>query len=279
MATDGIISYLTKFAALGTKFVVFSGGEPLLREDLGTLVSFCKEKSLHVSVNTNGSLIRDVTERIENVDEIQLSLDGPRHIHDALRGAGQHDRTLEALKICLHMGIRVNLSTVICGTNIRCIPEILALAEDRGVGIYFHPADPALSGDSSMMIEASPRADEYREAIRYLIRRKAAGCRSINNSVAGLRHLLHWPNPRKIFCLVSLLCCYVEPDGAIFVCDSFRNYREHLVTGGERLGETFARLSLPHPCDWCWCGSTVEFNLLGSFRPESMIGMWRRFRA
>jgi len=62
--TKDIIGLIKELAFLGTKFISFSGGEPLLREDLGDIIDFCKMKGIYVSINSNGTLVK---EKIKNI--------------------------------------------------------------------------------------------------------------------------------------------------------------------------------------------------------------------
>ncbi|MDD5560763.1 MAG: radical SAM protein [Candidatus Omnitrophica bacterium] len=68
----------------------FGGGEPLLKEGLWELVSFCKSKRLDVNIATNGYLIDENTvKKISDsrLDSIILSLDSLQEdTHDYLRG-------------------------------------------------------------------------------------------------------------------------------------------------------------------------------------------------
>jgi MoaA/NifB/PqqE/SkfB family radical SAM enzyme len=75
------------FARLGVKWVVLSGGEPLLHSDLAGLCSVLRSWGTRVTVLTSGLLIERHTAMIAaHVDDLILSLDGPAQIHDQIRG-------------------------------------------------------------------------------------------------------------------------------------------------------------------------------------------------
>lgn len=278
--TTRIFEIIEELAALGTKIIKFTGGEPFLREDLGDIIDFCKTKRMGVLINSNGALAKEEFRKIKKIDEIQFSLDGPPEVHDAIRGRGIHDKVVEAIKICKDSNISVTLATVISKYNISHIPYILGIANEYKVGVYFQPADQNLSSNSPKDINLlfAPSESDYKKTISYLIDEKSGGHKFISNSLAGLKHLYHWPVPRPMKCLMSLICCVIEPDGKIFVCDMFPNYQRYLIPMGKTFKESFDRLSLPYPCQQCWNCLAAEFNLLGSFKLEALGGIWRKIK-
>jgi Fe-coproporphyrin III synthase len=71
---------------LGVRQVVLSGGEPLLHTDLGALCSFFHNENIRLTLLTTGLLL---LKRASDVsawfDDVIVSIDGPRQIHDAVR--------------------------------------------------------------------------------------------------------------------------------------------------------------------------------------------------
>src|SRR3990172_2075982 len=69
--------------------ITFFGGEPLLYKEWATLVRYIKEAGLRCNIITNGMLLEKHAEEVVGlgIDEIIFSLDGPREIHDTIRGA------------------------------------------------------------------------------------------------------------------------------------------------------------------------------------------------
>lgn len=66
------------FAANGTKEIVFTGGEPLIRPDLNQLLRFSKQQGLRVTLSTNTILLTEkrATELLPYIDEIGVPVDG-----------------------------------------------------------------------------------------------------------------------------------------------------------------------------------------------------------
>jgi len=71
-----IVSTVEEMKTLGIRQIRFTGGEPLLRKDLFSIIRFAKLKGLYVFLNTNGSLLNERTiEKLENyTDNVLISL-------------------------------------------------------------------------------------------------------------------------------------------------------------------------------------------------------------
>ena len=67
-----------EMASFGVRSLIFSGGEPLLRDDLFTIAEFAHECALNLQIATNATLIDDKTARkLKKLDfTAQVSLDG-----------------------------------------------------------------------------------------------------------------------------------------------------------------------------------------------------------
>jgi radical SAM protein with 4Fe4S-binding SPASM domain len=71
---------------MGVSSVVLSGGEPLMHSDLFALSTPLREAGIAITLLSSGLLLARNAEAIaRSVDEVLVSLDGPREIHDAIR--------------------------------------------------------------------------------------------------------------------------------------------------------------------------------------------------
>jgi MoaA/NifB/PqqE/SkfB family radical SAM enzyme len=74
------------FRNLGVRWVVLSGGEPLMHGDLRALCEFFRDLSVRMTLLTTGLLLeRRSTDVAEFFDDVIVSLDGPAEIHDSIR--------------------------------------------------------------------------------------------------------------------------------------------------------------------------------------------------
>ena len=72
-----------------------SGGEPFIRKDTVDIIEYISGKGMSVIMNDNGTLLTEEKlkriARIKNLT-INFSIDGPREVHDTIRGKGRSTR-------------------------------------------------------------------------------------------------------------------------------------------------------------------------------------------
>jgi len=90
MSMDEIKAIVEEGRKLGVRYVKLTGGEPLLRRDIGVLLEFCASSKIEVDIETNGTLINEETAgmfRETGVRNVSVSLDSPyEEKNDAFRG-------------------------------------------------------------------------------------------------------------------------------------------------------------------------------------------------
>lgn len=78
--------HVNAFRALGVRWVVFSGGEPQMHADLASLSRLLRAQGIRVTLLTAGLLLEPQARLVaENIDDVIVSLDGPREVHDRIR--------------------------------------------------------------------------------------------------------------------------------------------------------------------------------------------------
>ncbi len=125
----------------------FTGGEPFAYKPL---LDLC-EASLklgyeEVLINTNATMLTDASiSRMQAMGpklRLTISLDGPRHLHDAARGEGTFDEAGRGLASLLSKGIRACVMCVVTPSVLEVLPEFLTeLAETypRFEGVTLFP--------------------------------------------------------------------------------------------------------------------------------------------
>lgn len=118
LSTGQIRTVLQEFEAMQGLRVLLTGGEPLLHSGFEEINEMLPALFLHSVLFTNGLLLtRRVLDRL-NVHEIQISIDGMREAHDALRGTGSWDGALRALQAAIDAGFPVSVSTMVHRANL-----------------------------------------------------------------------------------------------------------------------------------------------------------------
>jgi len=81
-----------------------SGGEPFVYKHIFDLIALIKQRGLFLTITTNGTFLEQHAADIVrmNVNRIHISIDGPKDIHDTIRGVpGTYDRVIAGLhKLC-----------------------------------------------------------------------------------------------------------------------------------------------------------------------------------
>jgi AdoMet-dependent heme synthase len=121
---------------MNNPMLVFTGGDPLMREDVFDIAKYAVEKGVRVSMTPSAT--PNVTkEAIEKAKEVGLSrwafsIDGPTaEVHDHFRGtAGSFDLTMERIQYLHELEIPIQINTVISRYNIDYLDEMAKMVED-----------------------------------------------------------------------------------------------------------------------------------------------------
>ncbi|MGE4554018.1 MAG: 12,18-didecarboxysiroheme deacetylase [Desulfovibrionaceae bacterium] len=133
ISTDQAKVMIDDLAAFGAPVLLFSGGEPLVREDLVELAKYATGKGMRAVISTNGTLItkRKAKELKEvGLSYVGISLDGSEPVHDAFRKVpGAYKKALEGVANCQAEGLKVGLRFTINKRNAGEIPHLFDLIE------------------------------------------------------------------------------------------------------------------------------------------------------
>ena len=115
-----------------------TGGEPTMRKDLTQILLFLKRKKRSsVCLMTNGSCPERLKELLSAglVAAVQLSLDGPREVHNAIRNSSKsYDLFMESLnELKQHRNVYAYILTVICKENLKHLAEITRFCSGQGI--------------------------------------------------------------------------------------------------------------------------------------------------
>jgi len=146
MSTAEGKAFMADLADFGVPVLLFSGGEPLLRDDIFELAAFAREQGVRPVLSSNGTLItKEVAEQLRYIGfgEVGISLDGIGERHDHFRGQkGAYEAALRGIRNCVAAGQRVSLRLTITRWNYKEIPAIFELAEQEAVDriCFYHLA-------------------------------------------------------------------------------------------------------------------------------------------
>lgn len=269
--TKNVLLIIKKLASLGTKVMLFTGGEPLFRDDIGTIIDYCTKMDMITGINSNGSLVADKISDISNVDMLTLSLDGPQKIHDVVRSKGSFGDVMTASRIASENNIKVKFLTVLSKYNLEysVIDYLINIAESLNTTVTFQPATyTLLRGEGKNPV--FPAKERYRKIIDYLMEKKRTS-KNIGNSFTGLRHMRAWPEPLRIRCAGELLYRRIDNTGNVSLCGVCVSKKINNC-----LSKDFKEAILeskPTHCDQCWCATRVELNYAFSGNLNAFYGI------
>lgn len=137
LSTEEGKELLDDLASYGSPVILFSGGEPLMREDLLELARYATSKGMRAVISTNGTLISpEIAKELKEVglSYVGVSLDGVGETNDRFRGVkGAFDMALSGIRNCQKAGIKVGLRFTINKRNAHDIPGIFKLLEDENI--------------------------------------------------------------------------------------------------------------------------------------------------
>ncbi|MBN2211763.1 MAG: radical SAM protein [Sedimentisphaerales bacterium] len=137
LTTDEGYQLLDNLAAFGVPVVLFSGGEPLKREDIFDLIGYARQRGLRTVLSTNGTLItRHVAGELARVGlhYAGVSLDGIGATNDRFRHfEGAYELALEGIRNCRRAGVKVGLRFTLTRHNVGDIEAIFKLLVDEDI--------------------------------------------------------------------------------------------------------------------------------------------------
>lgn len=164
--------FIDQLAEFKVPVILFSGGEPLLRNDFFELAAYAVEKGIRATISTNGTLITPVVaKQIKKIDigYVGVSLDGIGHNHDRFRGRkGAFDAALAGIRACRSAGVRVGLRFTINRHNYLQLTEIFKLIEEENIPrvCFYHLV---YSGRGSKMRDEDLSHAETRQVMDLII--------------------------------------------------------------------------------------------------------------
>jgi radical SAM protein with 4Fe4S-binding SPASM domain len=134
LETEEALKGIEDACLLGVRHIAFTGGEPLLRKDIFSLLRHTTELGIRTSITTNGSLItEEVANSLRELDVfVYLSLNGVEEEHERFRGKGSWKRLLNTIKILKNIDVGFATVTTLHKENYKDIGKIMRFCATSG---------------------------------------------------------------------------------------------------------------------------------------------------
>ncbi len=174
-------SFIDDLAAMKAPVLLFSGGEPLMREDLYELGFYADKKGLRPVISTNGTLIDKQTAiKIKGAGfkYVGVSIDGTPETHDRFRGKkGAFDQALRGIRACIAEGIKTGIRITVHAGNADDAGFIFDLVQKERIPrlCIYHLV---YAGRGSQMMDMDTARGKKREMLQLIAERTIALHRS-----------------------------------------------------------------------------------------------------
>ena len=227
LSTEDWIKILDQLWKIGIPHIVFTGGEPTLRDDLPDLIRHAEQNGQITGINTNGRKLKEkvyLQQLIDaGLDHVQITFESHLpEIHDLMVGQkGAWQETLDGLKNVLDSSLYLMTNTTMLTHNQSSIPETLEFLGNLGlktVGLnaLIYSGRGAKVGTGLSEKELEPLLE------------------SAQKITSKYQQRLIWYTPTQYCnfdpvklglgvkgCTAALYNMCIEPDGAVIPCQSY----------------------------------------------------------
>jgi MoaA/NifB/PqqE/SkfB family radical SAM enzyme len=145
MTTQQVLNVEEQLYQAGCRFIRFSGGEALLRDDIKEIINHAKKVGFKkIILATNGLLLNKKAQQLSSLTDITISLDGTGSINDQIRGIdGYFENALKGIKTIkkLHPDVDIKIATTVLAKNIDNIFELLEFCKKNNIPWYLNLLD------------------------------------------------------------------------------------------------------------------------------------------
>ena len=233
---------LESLKKLNVKWVVMSGGEALMHPNFFKLCDILKTKKIKISILSTGLLLKKyAAEIISKTEEVIVSLDGSKEVHDRIRRIpNAFDKLKEGVQELkkINKKYRITARCVVQRDNFRDLSNIVKVAREIDLDqISFLTADISTNAfnrpelwEKEKINEVSLSRDEleiFKEEIEFLIQAHQSDfknkfiaespekLRKFYNYFAAFHNLYGFP---QIRCNAPWVSAVIEADGAVRPC-------------------------------------------------------------
>lgn len=147
---------------LGIVELVLSGGDPLLRDDIGEILDYAS-KLFVTSVYDNGSMAAEKIDCLRHVDFVAISIDSLDEAkNDYIKAVpGAWKKATEAVELLQREGIKVAVTPTISQKNLYEIVDMTNYFTDKGVPVWYCLYSYDTSVDSKQLFRIGKANDEF----------------------------------------------------------------------------------------------------------------------
>ncbi len=248
------VRIIDELKEIGVSYATLVGAEPLIRKDIFEIIAHIKKKGMRCLLLTNGVLIDpERAKRLveSGLDRVTVSIDGPKEIHDKIRGvSGVYEKATAGIRNLITARSekrsalpKIAIHATVCSLNVEYLNEIADLYEELDIDdVNFQyitetsekiVAKEVFNNVNIGSRQFIPQSNSYlldekgaqimRDKINQILKRKIC-----NFSIRTLRCLPAAPLTKGHFpikkCYVINTDLHIDPYGNLHPCAMLKNY-------------------------------------------------------
>lgn len=217
---------IEQIAKAGFKIMIFSGGEPLMRQDMPELIAYAASQGLRPVLGTNGTLLTEdmvYTLKEAGAMRVGISLDSlDEKEHNRFRGhPNAWAMTMAGIENCRRGGLGFQIHTTVTRRN---KDELLTITDwcvahgAKGHHVFFLVP----TGRGKDIENTTLRTDEYEEVLTSLMRKQKEVPLEIKPTCAPqfmrIAREEGIPLRYRRGCLAGISYCIISPTGNVQAC-------------------------------------------------------------
>lgn len=198
--TDHVIANLSDAKKLGCKFVDFTGGEPLLHEDLPIYLKKAKKHGFITSVTTNALLFPERARELSGlIDLLHFSIDADTpEMNNKIHGCDTFTSVMVSIDIALNNNLVPDLLFTYTNDNIDFFSGLISIAAKKRIMIILDPVfniegkDMVSQKTHKKAIKLSKSAGVYMNKAHIVLRNEGGNnvhkprCRAVSSTLVIL---------------------------------------------------------------------------------------------
>jgi len=221
MPLKDVKKLIDEVADMGVEEFLVTGGEPLARKDLPEIVEHLGFREQSWTLNT--AVLPSESQRkalLKNSPGfVAVSLDGPREIHDTIRGvSGAWQEVMEAIRFFKSLpGVRVCAGTTVTAINFRSLEETFHLVASSGAdqwGIHLLVPEGRAASRSELFLSRR----QLKKLISFVSRKREYFKVEMADEIGYLGSLEPLVRDFPMTCGAGRSQCVILPDGEVVPC-------------------------------------------------------------
>lgn len=145
LSLDQFENLFSDFESMGGKYVTFTGGEPFLRADFPEILKLTTKYGFGIVIMSNGSMINEDTIALLKpirLAKIQITLYGNREDYPRMTRGGDHEKTINALKLLKRSGFKYSVPCPLTRENTGSFAYFKEMQSEHPLTFYHIIDDP-----------------------------------------------------------------------------------------------------------------------------------------